>query len=975
MSFRVSRGVRTRDGNLIRFTFDGKSFRGVEGDTIASALLAADVQLVARSFKYHRPRGIMTAGAEEPNALVTVTHRGRREPNTRATELELKDGMVVESQNRWPSLRFDLRAVNQLAGSLLSAGFYYKTFMWPGLKGWKFYEHLIRKAAGLGHAGLEGDSAIYDSVTLYCNTLVVGGGFAGLLATRAAVQSGKKVIWAEQSKIFPNLMAQGSVIEGQTCEDWCSIELKKLWNAENLQILENTCIFGIYDQNLVAAVQRPGLETSALERFVEIEAHNITIAMGAIERPMVFAGNDTPGIFLGGAGATYLEHFGVAVGKAVVGFTNNDGIYATCFKLAEAGVKVSQIVDVRKRVGRRLLDHALKLEIDVHAGFVVSKANGGRALKSVDVCVFEHGKPGSKFATVTCDALLVSGGWNPGVDLWSQAGGSLQFDNVRQAFIPKGELAGIKIVGSAAGAFDVAACIGQVQNQLGREAAPTLNSAPHPDSIMPLFEVPGKGKKFVDFQNDVTTSDIRQAVSEGYCSVEHLKRYTTLGMGTDQGKISNVVALAILAESLGKRPEELGTTKFRPPYKPITIGAMGGLETGKDLFPVRRTALHVWHEANGAIFLESGDWLRASAYPQSGESVRKASIREASHVRKYAGIVDVSTLGKILVQGPDALELINKVYVNAFSTLAIDRSRYGVMLREDGMVLDDGTVCRLGENRYLITTTTNNAGAVFRNLDRHLQVDWPDLRAATVSLTDHYVAIALAGPKSRAVLRRLLPSFNLGNEAFPFMSHRSITWRGEVLELFRISFSGELAFELFIPSSLGVPLWEALINAGASEKLAPYGLKALDILRIEKGHLTGAEIDGRRSIEDLGFGAMAKPESHYIGKILGQREAFRRNDRLQLVGLKSMQPTHRLQEGMHLVSLTYRGGMENSQGHVTSACYSPSIKNEIALAVFQSGRSRHGESLIATSPMEDLVVEVEVTDPVFFDRKRERLYV
>lgn len=974
MTFRIASGALINEQKPITVTFDGKPLAAFEGDSAASALLAAGVRLAGRSFKYHRPRGLMAAGSEETNVLLTVTHDGRREPNCRAPEIRLKQGMVLESQNCWPSLRYDIGALNQLAGPIFSAGFYYKTFMGLGLKGWVGFEHIIRRAAGLGAVGTEKDPALYDNKTLFCDHLIVGGGFAGLLAARANVATGKKVIWAEQHALNPLAMApSGTMLDGKDAAAWCEAELTHLREAPNLTILEHCSVAGLYDQGVVSATQQ--VESGDIQEcFYEIEPHHITLATGALERPLAFAGNDRPGVMLGSSAETYLRDFGVAIGKKLVGFTNNDSLYHSCFALAEAGVKIAAIIDSRSEIPSDLKDKTQTLGIALHLSSAIFKTEGKLALSSVTISDLT----GKEKIALSCDGLLMSGGWNPVVHLWSQAGGNLRFDDGIQAFVPTGDQSNIDVVGAAAGHLDLGQCLAAARAKWPDLHWPETGNIRELSPIPAFWGMKGKGKAFVDFQNDVTMDDIEQASDEGYRSVEHLKRYTTLGMGTDQGKTSNVTALALMAATLGKEPAEVGTTKFRPPYKPTTFGAVAGLETGPDMVPTRRTALHAWHEAHGCHFLESGDWLRAAAYPQSGESVREAAIREARNVRKHAGLVDVSTLGKILVEGPDALELLNRVYVNAMTTLKVDRSRYGVMLRDDGMVMDDGTVARLGDNRYLITTTTANAGSVFRNLDRHLQVDWTDLRCAVTSLTDHYTAIALAGPKSRAILEKLLGSdADVSNEALPFMGHIQCSWQDHQIDIFRVSFSGEMAYELFIQSDHGIELWEGLMEAGSDDHLRPYGVKALDILRTEKGHLTGAEIDGRRTLADIGFGRMAKDERYFIGKVMARRDELQREDRLQIVGLKSINASSQLIEGMHLIDPDLKGRTAfpkgASQGHITSACFSPVLENEIALAVLKDGRARHGQTLLAVSPMQNLEVEVSIADPVFIDPKGEWL--
>jgi sarcosine oxidase subunit alpha len=905
--FRLASGGRVDRTRALAFTFDGVRYEGYAGDTLASALLANGVHMVARSFKYHRPRGIYTAGVEEPNALVQLGTGARSEPNVRATTQELFEGLVAESQNRSPSLRYDVGGVNDALSRFLPAGFYYKTFMWPpSPRWWLRYEHAIRRMAGMGRASREPDPDTYEHQYAHCDVLVVGAGQAGLRAAREAVAAGSSVIVCDER---PPAFAE---------------------EIANVRMLSRTTVFGIYDGMMAGALERvtDHLATRPAhvprQRVWKIRAREIVLATGAIERGIAYAGNDLPGTMLAGAARTYVECYGVAPGARAVVFTNNDTTDATVQALRDAGVAIAAIVDARE-------------------SSVVIAAHGRRRVRGVDIGV----AGGRRTTRVACDLVCVSGGWSPAVHLYSQARGTLRYDERLAAFVPDRCPLPIRAVGAASGDLDT-----------GR--------------LVPLWSVPSSGKRFVDLQNDVTADDVALAAREGYTSVEHLKRYTTLGMGTDQGKTSNVVGLALLAQAIDKPIPEVGTTTFRPPYAPITLGAVAGDEQGAHLAPIRRTAMHDWHAAQGARFVTAGLWLRPHSYPRARESEDDAANREARNVRTNAGVVDVSTLGKIELAGRDVAIFLDRVYANTFSTVAIKRCRYGVMLRDDGMVLDDGTVTRLAESHFLVTTTTVNAVRVMQHFEYLLQAVWPELDVYVSSVTEQWSAAAIAGPRARDVVANLV-NIDVSNEAFPFLAFAECRVRELPARLFRISYSGELAYELHVPSDRGAQLWEAIIDAGAAFGLMPYGTEAMSTLRIEKGHIVvGPEADGRTTADDLGLGKLVSTKKWCIGKPMLDRPALTEPGRWQLVGLTALDGVP-MPRAAKIVADPDHPAPNPMLGHVTSWCYSPNLDAWIALALVADGRNRDGETLWAVSPLAGARVRVKVGPAVFIDPEGARL--
>ena len=994
--FRTAAGGRIDRTQPLSFTFDGKRYQGYAGDTLASALLANGLRLVRRSFKYHRPRGIFSAGVEEPSALVQLARGARTEPNLQATRIELFDGLTAESQNRWPCLHFDVGAVNSAFKGLIPSGFYYKTFMWPK-RLWMTYERVIRNAAGMGKSPTEPDPDTYAQRYAHCDVLVAGGGPAGLMAALSAGRAGARVILADDGPVLGGALLNGAhEIDGRPAADWVAAAVAELGALANVTLLTRTMAASYYDHNMLVLHQRLADHLPApaahqpRQRLWQVRAKEVVLATGSLERPLVFADNDRPGVMLASAAQTYAHRHGVMAGRRAVVFTNNGSAYAAARDMAAAGIEIQAIVDARSDVPDADAALARAAGIGVLAGHVVVGAEGRKAVQGAAVMALdpETGEVTGDARDIACDLIAVSGGWTPSVHLFSQSRGKLRFDETLSAFVPGPSFQRERSAGAANGAFTLAACLAEgaaagadAAAKAGfTAAAPDVPAAGAEPELRPktLWAVPFQpghhGKRFVDLQNDVTAEDVALARRENYISVEHLKRYTTLGMGTDQGRTSNVNGLAIMAGLRGEEIAAVGTTTFRPPFSPITLGAVAGIDAHAHLRPTRRSPLHGWHAAAGAPFTQAGYWLRPQYYQRPGEDMWGAIRREARHVREHVGIVDVSTLGKIDLQGKDAAEFLNRVYINGFAKLAVGRCRYGVMLREDGFVFDDGTVTRLDENRYLITTTTVHAGAVMNHLEYLAQVQWPDLDVHMLSVTDDWAGIAVAGPKSRQLLERVCGGVDLSNEATPFMAYREGEIAGAPMRLFRISFSGELAYEVNVPSDYGLDVWQALLDAGADLEAIPYGTEAMNILRIEKGHVTGGELNGRTTADDLGFGRMMSQAKPFIGKVLAGRAALTDPARRQLVGLVPADGRTAIPRGAQIVRNPAAPMPMQSDGEVTSQCWSPNLGHPIGLAIVAGGRARLGETLYAHSPLTDRSVPVKLTDPVFIDAEGERLH-
>ncbi|MDB5416267.1 MAG: sarcosine oxidase, alpha subunit [Rubritepida sp.] len=981
---RLSQGGLIDRETRLRFTFDGAEYHGHAGDTLASALIANGVKLVGRSFKYHRPRGIWGAGSEEPNALVELRGGTRREPNTRATVAELYDGLEARSQNRWPSLNFDVMAVNQLAAPILGAGFYYKTFMWPASFWEKLYEPLIRRAAGLGRAPEGPDPDHYERANLFCEVLVIGAGPAGLAAALAAARTGARVVLADEDAVLGGrLLADRQEIDGAPARLWAQKVLAELASMPEVTLLPRTTIFGVFDHGTYAALERvadhlaePGAD-GIRQRAWTIQAKRAVLAAGAVERPIAFSGNDRPGVMSAAAIRAYVNRYAALPGRKPVIFTAGDDGWRTAADLRDAGAEIAAIVDVRAEVPAAVT--VLLKDVRQVLGGRVAGTEGAKALREVKILDAK-----GNMLNLPADLLAVAGGWNPTVNLTSHQGGRPVWNDAIHAFTPGQPPPGLTAAGAAAGRMTLAACLASGAEEglrAAREAgfdgqALTLPRADdEPASLTPFFYVPGAKKAFVDFQHDVTADDIALAAREGFRSVEHTKRYTTLGMATDQGKTANVVGLAILAEATGRTIPETGTTMFRPPYTPVAIGALTGHHAGRAFKPVRRTPLHEWAAARGASFVEVGPWMRAEWYALPSEKGWRDSVdREVMNVRNAAGMCDVSTLGKIEVVGPDAAALLDLAYTGMLSTLAVGRIRYGVMLREDGFVMDDGTCARLAADRFFLTTTTANAGPVMQHLEFLHQVLHPEWDLALHSVTDAWAQISLAGPRSREVLAGVIdPGFDISNAGFPHMSVAEVTvCGGAPARLYRLSFSGELAFEIGIPSDLGAAFADRLMMAGAAHGLAPYGTEALGVLRIEKGHPAGGELNGQTTARDLGLGGMLSKKKDYIGRVLAERPALTDPARQVLVGIRPVDRAATLRAGAHILPIGVEADTANDLGHVTAVTYSPSLGHMIGLALVSGGRDRIGERVRAHDPVRGADVEVELCQQVFLDPEGER---
>lgn len=991
---RLSRGGRIDRHRPVHFRFDGKPYTGLHGDTLASALLANQVNFVGRSFKYHRPRGILSAGVEEPNALAQLFSGASTVPNARMTEIALVEGLEAHSINASPSLRFDLRALNNTFARFMPAGFYYKTFM-ASQAAWHFFETHIRRASGLGKAPSAADPDVYDKRFAHCDVLIVGGGLAGLAAARRAGQSGARVILCdEQSEPGGWLLSSAETIDGLAAPDWVARALAELQAMPEVTILPCTTAFGFYDAGFVTLAQRRAdlLPEQARPRYRErlwkVRARQVVLATGAHERPLVFARNDLPGVMLASAVSTYLRRYAVAPGEHALVFTNHDGAYDCALALHQAGVPV-QVVDARARPDGSLSERAVAAGIVIHAGCVVTEAVGSRQLKAVLVqAIDDAGRLSGSPKRLACDLLAISGGFSPVLHLFSQAGGKAAWSDEQSAFLPGDTVPSVHCAGASAGQIDLpgAAQSGHAAGQraseaagfvggdcLPPEAAPFRVGALRPLWLVPHPQGPARApKQFVDLQNDVTAADLLLAVREGFESIEHVKRFTAMGFGTDQGKTGNINGMGIVAQALGRPIGQVGTTTFRPNYTPVTFGTIAGLELGDTFDPIRTTAIDPWHRCHGARYEDVGQWKRPWFYPRAGEDMHAAVRREVLAVRNGVGMLDASTLGKIDIQGPDASRLLNWVYCNAWSKLEVGKCRYGLMLDENGMVFDDGVTVRMGENHYLMHTTTGGAAKVLAWMERWLQTEWPDMKVYLTTVTDHWSTTALAGPKSRAVLESLCPDVDFDDAAFPFMSYREGTVAGVPARLMRISFSGERAYEINVPSDQALAVWQAIHEAGQPFGICPYGTEAMHVLRAEKGFIiVGQDTDGSVTPVDLGMEGMVSKAKDFLGRRSLFRSDTRRPDRKQLVGLLSDDPQFVLPEGAQILAGEPGPIPSPMQGHVTSSYASPALGRSIALALVKGGLSRHGER-IHVAMRDGRSVTAVICSPVFYDPKAER---
>jgi len=975
---RLSAGGHVDLSKPVNFTFDGKSYRGFAGDTLASALLANDVTLIGRSFKYHRPRGFVAAGVEEPNGLFTLGEGARTEPNIPGTMVDLVEGLRARSQNAWPSVAFDVMAVNQLAAPLFQSGFYYKTFMGPTKGSWMFFEPFIRRAAGLGAATSAFDPDRYETRFEFCDVLVIGSGAAGLAAAIAAGRSGARVVLVEQDTLLG-----GGLLAEPGLATWRTERLNEIKKLANVKTLTHTTAQGLYDGNQVVLAERRdhlkpvAAKGQARQVLTMLRTKAIVFATGAIERPLIFSNNDRPGVMLASALRSYLNRFGVAPAERAVIATNNDTAYTTAFDLAAVGVTVI-VADHRATIAADLLAQAASAGITVYAGTGIADVGGRGRLHQVTLS-------GAHAAVISCDVLAVSGGWSPAVHLTSHTGIKPVYDERIASFVPGGFAASHFGAGAVMGTFGLQAAVAEGTTAGGKAAAaagfvaeaaalPQPAGADRRYAILPVWTAPaqGKGKAFVDLQNDVTAKDIKIAHQEGYQSVEHLKRYTTLGMGTDQGKTSNINALAAMAGLRDVPLSQAGTTTFRPPYTGLALGAIAGRSVKKHFRPTRLSPLHDWHKANGATFIEAGPWLRAWYYDWAGKTPAEAYVKEMEVVRRGVGISDVSSLGKIDVQGPDAAEFLNRVYVNGFAKLPVGKARYGVMLNDDGIVLDDGTTTRISETQFYMTTTTAQAGEVMSWLEYLLQMHWPELKVHVTSLTDEWGGMAVSGPKSREALQLAFPGIDVSNTGLPYMGCLEFEFQGAPIRLLRLSFSGELAYEVHLPADYSIALWEHFMKTGAPLGIRPYGLEALASLRIEKGHVAGLELDHRNTLDDLGLGKMAAKNKDFVGRQLGQRESLQAPERWSLVGLELLEPAKTLRGG----SILFAANDEikgHGRGYITSVTWSTELNKTIALALYDGGLKHVGEEIICAFPLKNETMRARIVSPHFVDPKGERL--
>jgi heterotetrameric sarcosine oxidase alpha subunit len=988
-SHRIGSGGLIDRTRTLSFTFDGEEFSGHPGDTLASALLANGVRLVGRSFKYHRPRGILTAGSEEPSALVELRSGARREPNTRATTIELYEGLDAASQNRWPSLKLDLLAVNQLFAPFFGAGFYYKTFMWPASFWEKVYEPAIRRAAGLGRgAGVE-DPDHYEKANAFCDVLVIGGGPAGLSAALAAARSGARVILADEDfQLGGRLLAERCEIDGRPAIDWVTAAKTELEHLPDCRIMRRTTVVGVYDGATYAAVERVNdnlpvpPEHEPRLRLWRIVAKRAVLASGAIERPIVFGGNDRPGVMLAGAVRAYVNRFGVAPGKRAVVFAGSDEAFRTTRDLADAGVEVAAVADARRGGSACAREAAKRAKARYFDGATIHRVRGLQSVKGVDIKRADGGTE-----RIACHLIAMSGGWNPTIHLTTHLNGKPGWNEALSALLPGKLPPGMSVAGAAAGDFGLGSCLAGGQKAGAGAAAScgfTVKEQPAPVAddedlrAIPIWQVANsRGKAFVDFQNDVAVSDVKLAVREGFRVPEHLKRYTTLGMATDQGKTTGLNGSAVLADITGRYIGAVGTTTFRPPYTPVAISAFAGHHRGHDFRPARLAPSHQWAKEQGAVFVETGPWLRALYYPKPGEEPQDSVNREVANVRECVGICDVSTLGKIDVQGADAGIFLDRVYANTFSTLPVGKARYGLMLREDGFVLDDGTTARLREYHYFVTTTTVNAVKVMQHLEFCQQCLWPELDVQMVSVTEQWAQFAVAGPRARDVLQKAVdPEHDISNEAFPYLAVGEMSvCGGTPARLFRLSFSGELAYEIAVPARFGDAVVRAIMEAGAPFGIAPYGTEALGVLRIEKGHPAGGELNGQTTAHDLGMGKMLSAKKDFIGRFMAARPALTDPARPTLVGLKPVQPGERIRAGSHILPKGAEATAANDQGYVTSIAYSPSRGHWLGLGLLSHGPERHGEIVRVYDPVRGGDLLAEICPPCFIDPEGARLRV
>ena len=981
----------------LSFIFNGKKLYGYKGDSLASALLSNDIHLVGRSFKYHRPRGIMTSGSEEPNAILQIGNDDAlTEPNVRATEIELYDGLVCNSQNCWPSVKFDIGGINNFLSPLLPAGFYYKTFMWPA-SFWEKYEYFIRKSAGLGKSPTKQDPDMYDHRYLHCDILIVGGGVSGLIAAKIASDDNKKVLLLEDKELLGGSLIYDdsdiSKIDNQKSNEWLRKFIDNIKKDKNIIIKTRTSLAAYHNYNFLLARQNLTDHLSVndrnnkiRQRLYKIRAKKVIISTGAIERPQVFHNNDRPGIMLASAVKKYIDYYGVRCGLENVIFTNNDSAYETALSLYKSGTKLNAIIDIRDNSSSEIVNEVKNLGIQIYWNHTIVDTKGYKRINKVTVMrLNDKGNDviGKKIE-LNCDCLAISGGWTPMVHLFTQSGGKLKFDNKNNIFVPDKTNLDQLSIGSANGDFELDDVLKNsikytkkflnIENSNFDKIDVKCSKEKEKKNIwlLPSDRPLSKTKPFLDYQNDSTAKDIKLALREGFKSIEHVKRYTTTGMGTDQGKLANMHALGIVADTTNTNMGDLGTTTFRPPYTPLTFGTIVGRNVGQFFDIFRKTPMHEWHVDNNAKFENVGQWKRAWYYPKDGETMHDAVQRESKAARESSGILDASTLGKIDIQGTDANEFLNRVYTNAWSKLQIGKCRYGLMLNEDGMVYDDGVTTRLGENHYLMTTTTGGAANVMSKLEDYLQTEWPELDVFLTSVTDHYATASVCGPNAKKIINKIFKDLDLSDESFPHMSFKEVKLGDINCRVMRISFTGELSYEINVEASYGKHIWEKCIEAGKEFNITPYGTETMHLLRAEKGFIiVGQDTDGTMTPVDLQMDwIISKKKYDFIGKRSLYRSDTIREDRKQLVGLLTDDPNEILEEGAQIVEDENKKPV-NMLGHVTSSYFSPTLKKSIALAVLKEGKKLKGQKLLV--PMIDKTIKVTVSDTVFLDKENERI--
>ena len=981
----------------LSFIFNGKKLYGYKGDTLASALLSNDIHLVGRSFKYHRPRGIMTSGSEEPNAILQIGNDDAlTEPNVRATEIGLYDGLVCNSQNCWPSVKFDIGGINNFLSPLLPAGFYYKTFMWPA-SFWEKYEYFIRKSAGLGKSPTKQDPDMYDHRYMHCDILIVGGGVSGLIAAKIASDDNKKVLLLEDKELLGGSLIYDdndiSKIDNQKSSEWLKKLIENIKNDKNIIIKTRTSLAAYHNynfllsrQNLTDHLSVNDRNNKIRQRLYKIRAKKVIISTGAIERPQVFHNNDRPGIMLASAVKKYIDYYGVRCGLENVIFTNNDSAYETALSLHKSGTKLNAIIDIRDNSSSEIVNKVKSLGIQIYWNHTVVNTKGYKRINKIAIMKLNdkgNDVVGKKIE-LNCDCLAISGGWTPMVHLFTQSGGKLRFDNKDNIFVPDKTNLNQLSIGSAKGDFELDDVLKnsikdtkkflQIENSNFDKIDVKCSKEKEKKNIwlLPSDKPLSKTKPFLDYQNDSTAKDIKLALREGFKSIEHVKRYTTTGMGTDQGKLANMHALGIVADTTNTNMGDLGTTTFRPPYTPLTFGTIVGRNVGQFFDIFRKTPMHDWHVDNDAKFENVGQWKRAWYYPKDGESMHDAVQRESKAARESSGILDASTLGKIDIQGTDANEFLNRVYTNAWSKLQIGKCRYGLMLNEDGMVYDDGVTTKLGENHYLMTTTTGGAANVMSKLEDYLQTEWPELDVFLTSVTDHYATASVCGPNAKKIINKIFKDLDLSDESFPHMSFKEVKLGNINCRVMRISFTGELSYEINVEASYGKYIWEKCIEAGKEFNITPYGTETMHLLRAEKGFIiVGQDTDGTMTPVDLQMDwIISKKKYDFIGKRSLYRSDTIREDRKQLVGLLTDDPNEILEEGAQIVKDENKKPVD-MLGHVTSSYFSPTLKKSIALAVLKEGKQLKGQKLLV--PMIDKTIKVTVSDTVFLDKENERI--